>query len=250
MSRRLRISTFLVGSAVLLAVGFTGGVYWASRSVPDFYEQALEVQPERVQQASDEMLASATALASNVRKEGRWQALFTSEQINGWLAVDLKENYPKLLPSDIAEPRVLIKPRQATLACRYGPESMAPTVISIDLDMYVTEANTIALQIRSVKAGAIPVPMNTVLDIVSATAEDLDLTLRWRTDEGDPVALIEIPPTREGDTVYQLEALELRDSQVFLSGRTESANETAQPAHARPQIVTLAYFLSKLKVQN
>ncbi len=50
---------------------------------------------------------------------GHWSAVFTDEQINGWLAADLPEKFPQLLPPEIQDPRVVFAPGQLQLACRY-----------------------------------------------------------------------------------------------------------------------------------
>ena len=58
---------------------------------------------------------------------GRWQALFTAEQINGWMAVDLARNFPNTLPPGVVDPRVDIRPEGVTVACRYLEGAVATT---------------------------------------------------------------------------------------------------------------------------
>ena len=52
----------------------------------------LKIEPEVLERGSRELESRATALYSDAKQIGRWQALFTSEQINGWLATQLAEN--------------------------------------------------------------------------------------------------------------------------------------------------------------
>ena len=92
MARKVRIAAIgtLVVAALLLAG--LGGAYYAARQVRPFYEQALKIEPAVLEQGSRELESRATALYSDVKQVGRWQALFTTEQINGWLATQLAEN--------------------------------------------------------------------------------------------------------------------------------------------------------------
>lgn len=214
----------LVGLVLLLAGG--GFLLWrAAEQVPEFYRDALEVEPVRQKKASDEMLQQTTALASDVRKEGHWEALFTTEQINGWLAVDLLENHPRALPRGISDPRVAIDPSQLTLACRVRRKSF-DGVVTLAVDAYLAEPNVVALRIRSVRTGLIPLPMDRILDRVTEAARRFKLKLQWRQVEGDPVALVSIPPPRdENDKAVHVEAIQLGENEIYVSGSTAKTDD-------------------------
>ena len=216
----LRLS--LIAVVILLAVGAgVLGVYRASQHVPEFYEHALTGDPKAAEDASDEMIEQAAALASDIRKGGQWEAVFTAEQINGWLAVDLERNYPDLLPSSLSDPRVAIEPDQMWIACRLTRRNLK-SVVSMAADVYLAEPNVIALRIRRARAGIVPLPLDTVLDKISQKASDLDLDIQWRQAEGDPVVEISIPPPRdEDDKAVRIEALRLGKGKLYLSGSTE-----------------------------
>src|SRR3712207_6240528 len=101
MVRKLRIAA--VGSiavAVALAAVMSG-IYFAARHVRPFYEQALKIEPEVLQRGSRELESRATALFSDAQQRGDWQALFTTEQINGWLAVQLSPEQQASLRTNI-----------------------------------------------------------------------------------------------------------------------------------------------------
>ncbi|HEY1065216.1 MAG TPA: hypothetical protein VGE52_03875, partial [Pirellulales bacterium] len=105
----------LVGCLIGLLIAcvlLVGGLYWASQQQPKFYQEALVVSPQKQREASDQLLAQAAALQSTARREGDWEAVFTAEQINGWLAVDLVENHPDVLPKEVRSPRVAFKPQE------------------------------------------------------------------------------------------------------------------------------------------
>lgn len=220
MRRSLRrVLCVCLGLAALMAAGLAW-LYRATQQAPEFYRQALAAPPPRQDEASEEMIEQATTLANQAQREGRWQALFTAEQINGWLAVDLERNYADSLPPGVSEPRVEITPRGATLACRWQDGRLS-TVFSLTAELYVAEPNVLGLRISKARAGALPVPLERVLKGVTQAAADLDWAIEWRHIDGDPTALITIPPPHgHDDAAIWIETLELREAAVFLSGHT------------------------------
>jgi len=196
-------------------------LYWASQRVPDFYRHALEVDPVRQREASDRMLQEAAALASDLKKRGPWRAVISAEEINGWLAVDLVENHPGTLPPRLSDPRVAIEPDHLTLACRFRRGTLSG-VASLTIDVYLAEPNVIALRICKARAGVLPVPLKKVLDTVSQAVRGTEYRLQWRQADGDPVALISIPPPHdEHDKLIVIDSLKLGDGEVYLAGSTE-----------------------------
>jgi hypothetical protein len=226
---KLRIAVGVAGLATLAVTGVLAWGYWAATRVPSFYVEALRREPHAQQDASDKLLETATALASNVRKEGRWQALFTAEQINGWLALDLARNFPDTLPPGVVDPRVDIRRDGVTVACRYLDGAVV-TVMSLDAEIYMDQANVLCIRLHNARAGAIPVPLGEILDGVQQAAAEADLELTWLQAEGDPVALVRFhPPRDDEDTLYELETLELRAGEIYVEGRTTRGNSERSP---------------------
>lgn len=208
--------------AGLVAIGLIaiGLLYLASRKAPDFYKQALVADRKEAEKASDELLERATALASDLEKEGQWEASFSDAQINGWLAVDLERNHPEALPKSISDPRVAITTEALTLAAGFD-RGEVKSVLSLTVGVYVPQPNVIALRIRKARAGLLPLPLDSVLQRVSEAASQLNLAVEWRQEEGDPVALVSFPAPRNNENkLVQVEELELGDGVVHLSGTT------------------------------
>lgn len=224
-----------------LLILFGGIGYWAydaSQAAPEFYRQALAMDRKVQVAASDEMLHKATRLYNNVQQEGDWEATFTMDQINGWMAVDMQENHPDLLPKYVFEPRVFIAEEGLKLGCRYESKRVN-AIFSLDMDMYLAEENVIALRIRNAKAGALPLPLNKVLDGVAEGAQRLKLKFEWRTIDGDPVALITIaPPSSTDDFKVAVKKLELREGEVYVAGTTNApTRERLNAAFAPSQLI-------------
>ena len=96
---------------LIVALVALGAWLWYSiRHVPEFYRQALSTDRAQLEKSNKQLLRLTAALRNELRRPGVWQARFTADEINGWLAVDVPKNHPDLLPPQIEEPRVGITP--------------------------------------------------------------------------------------------------------------------------------------------
>lgn len=215
--------------------------YQATQQVPEFYVQALASDPQQQKQASTEMFNRSNRLLRETKKQGLWQAQFSAEQINGFLAVDLVKQFPELLPAAVEEPRVAITPEQLTLACRYESDRIS-AVLSLVTSIYLSEPNVIAVRIHKARAGLLPLPLSQVLDQITSAAQTMELPLQWRQIDGDPVALISIvQPHDESNRPVVLESIELRDGEVHVAGRTLEPGETLPSSQPSPQPIQPIY---------
>jgi hypothetical protein len=205
--------------------GFT--VYRAAQHEPEFYYQALRAEPKMQAEAGDSLERSILDLHHDARTEGRWEAVFTEDQINGWLASDMPEKFPSLLPRGTQDPRVDLSPERIQVACRYD-RGKFNSVISFVLEVALTEeTNQLAIRINKVRAGVLPVPLKSFLDRIRRVADNADIVLDWAQTKGDPVALVTVPIKHEDYAhreVY-LETIELRDGQLLLAGHTEQSHD-------------------------
>jgi hypothetical protein len=223
MARKLRIAalcTSLLTACVLLVLG---GAYYAARQVRPFYEQALGLEPEVLERGSRELESRATALYSDARQGGKWHALFTAEQINGWLAIQLAENQESDAPSNIRDPRVAISPEILTLGFQTFSGGVE-TVISVEAAVFVTEEGAVAVRLMSVRAGALPLPVMQLADEIAATCEKLSLPVRWTQQDGQPVAIVELhsdPSTQERQ--FYIDTIEFGEGEMYVAGHTEVA---------------------------
>jgi len=232
----------LIIVALVLLVAVTSGaafvLYSATRHEPQFYRQALRVEPELQREAGDKLEQSVLELHNSARTEGHWEAVFTEDQINGWLAADLPEKFPHMLPKGTDQPRVSIDPQRIKIACRYQ-RGKVNTVISFDLSVNLTsEPNTLAVRVSKVRAGALPVPLKRFLAPFTKAGADSDIALRWSQTDGDPVALVTVPHQHE-DYAHReiyLETIEMRDGEIALAGRTQRPESTRHAIARRTEI--------------
>ena len=218
MSRRARLFLVIFVGTAILAVLVLLGLFVAVQHEPAFYRKAMQIDPAVLEKGSDQMLRKIAALQSALAKPGHWQAVITADEINGWLAVDLAKNHPNTLPPSASDPRVVISPSEIILACRFE-QSGTTTVLSLAVRPYIPEPNVVALRIIRARAGALPVPLQRILDGLSQAAADMQFRLDWRHAGSDPVALISFPD--DGNRVVRIESLQLSDGEIRIVGTTE-----------------------------
>jgi hypothetical protein len=228
MRRILRI--LVVGTVVLAAVSglMSFGVYRASQQVPEFYQEALDAAPEEQEQAGKELEQQIRELAKDVQNRRHWEASFSADQVNGWLASDLMRKYPLLVPKGVYRPRVAIDPEQFQLACKYSGKRMK-SVITINIEIRLTDRPNVAeVRLKSVHAGALPVPLQTLLKGISKAADRSNLSLQWTQQGSDPIALITIPERHdEIDGLLRVDRIELRDGELYVAGHTDRSQDVA-----------------------
>ena len=226
---RKAIRYLLITTAIVL--GLLGvavlGLYQAAQREPVFYQQAMRLEPGSLEEAGDELEQSMLDLHNDVRSIGTWEAVFTEEQVNGWLVADLPEKFPNVLPRGTQEPRVAIDPEAIQVACQFD-NGKIKTVISMILDVdLTTDTNTLAVRVSKLRAGALPVPLKQFLDKIAIAARRGDISLQWRQIDGDPVALVTVPVTHEDYAHREIyvDTIELREGEIFLAGHTELKNK-------------------------
>ena len=220
MARKLRIAAFCTLAVAVCLIVVLSGAYYAAQQVRPFYQQALHIEPEVLERGSRELESRATALYSEARQAGQWQAVFTAEQINGWLAMQLVDNLDVELPSRIRDPRVAISPDMVTLGFRMLSGGVE-TVVSVDAGVFLTEEGAVAIRFASVRAGALPLPVMQLADEIADACQELSLPVRWTRQDGQPVAVVELHSDTSTDKrQFFMDAIELREGELYVAGHT------------------------------
>ena len=233
MGRKLRIAAISSLAVLVVLVAALWGAYQSVRRVRPFYQEALKLDEDALARGSRELESRATALYSDTQQAGRWQAVFTDEQINGWLAVQLANSHADQLPDNVREPRMAITPEAVTLGFRTtvgGTE----TVVTVDAAPYLTDSGAVAVRLMSVHAGTFPLPVLQVADEIANACQGLSLPVRWTRHEGQPVAVIDIHSDSAKDSPrIAIDTIELTDGSLLVAGKTEVEASTAPLAEAQ-----------------
>lgn len=210
----------------LSVVGSMFAARWAlekTKEVPDFYIQAKARTPVDLDAVSRQLEHEVQEFTDQVGLIGSWHAMFTEEQINAWLVQQLPKEFSKVLPRGVQDPRVVIQDGKVLAAARYADHRI-DTVVSFEIEIQLTEVpNVLAVEIRNLKAGALPLPLNHFVHQISRRAAYDSLEVRWdEGDEGIPIGLITVPsehPKYVRAPVI-VESVELTDGRLWLSGHT------------------------------
>jgi hypothetical protein len=225
MSKRTRW-ILVIGLVLLITAVGAVSLYFAMHHVPSFYRRALAVEPARQEAASNEMLQKVAMLTNALKQPNRWEVLFTAEQINGWLAVDLMQNHSHAMPSILQDPRVAIDPKQVTVAGRVEIDGQW-TVIRLIVVPYLSKPNTLELRIVKIRAGLLPVPLRKLLDRISNVASKEQVDIEWRQAGGDPVAVVTLPMERiVGNDQVCIDELRLGEGEIYLAGKNTKNTES------------------------
>jgi hypothetical protein len=230
MARKYRIAAVCSIAAAALIGALIAGVYYAAQQVQPFYQQALAIEPEVLERGSRELESRATALYSDARQHGQWHALFTAEQINGWLATQLAANQDRELPTNIRDPRVAITKDALTLGFRTTSGGV-DTVVTVDASVFLTEEGSVAIRLMSVRAGALPLPVMRLADELADACQKLTLPVKWTQQDGEPVALVETHGGPESDkSQLYIDTIELGESELYVAGHTELSSSDEREA--------------------
>ena len=145
----------------------------------------------------------------------------------------LAEEFADAIPEGVRDPRVAISPDAITLGFRTR-QGGVETVVSVDAEVFITETGAIAVRLKSVQAGALPLPVMQVADELADGCRGLSLPVRWTQQDGQPVAIIDVDQGRgDGHPRVQINSIELGDGELYVAGRTEDDLPT-EPAGDDP----------------
>lgn len=208
-------------------------LYLASQQVPEFYIQAVEIPATKAAEQGERLERAVLQLQNEVRRDDQFQMTFTADEINGWLASDLVEKFPKALPPGVQNPRVALEPRTILLAFRY--DQGVQTVLTLAFEpLLLAEENQLAIRVRQVKAGAVSVPLGPLLEEIAKRAQAAKIPLRWEQDDGVPTAIIPLRFLADAyrDKHVVLETLAVETEKITVAGRTIPVPTRPRPAEA------------------
>ncbi|MEW4567700.1 hypothetical protein AB1L88_07500 [Tautonia sp. JC769] len=217
-SRKRRIVTVMIvlailGTAIPLAI-------WRSLTYePPFYRK-LEAKDRQIRRVEADRFVSQTfQLRNDIANENRWEASFTDEEVNAWIAEDLVTHFAEYLPEGVRDPLLVFELDRATLAFRLdrGPFTSLVWVVA---RVEVEEDNTLALRLEKIRAGAMPISPDEVVGPIVNRARAHGLDVNWTNDRGEAVVRIRYSPKPERLDVI-LERVVVLDGRLYLSGRSD-----------------------------
>ena len=227
----------------IIAIVSLGVASWAmqqTQHVPEFYTRATKQLPPDLIAASQRLEQDVEQLQNAASQLGSWQATFSDDQINAWLAQQFPEEFPQMLPAGVEDPRIVIEEGRVLAAARFT-NSRIDTVVSFELKVELTEhANVLAVRIEQLRAGSLPLPLQSFLRGISREAAKGDIAVVWDMDDTGPVALVTVPSEHPkfATSPVIIESLVLQGGYLALAGHTGPA--AWQAYHPQTPIYQLA----------
>lgn len=186
--------------------------------VPDFYLQALSPPVDRQfrKQQAERFEQKTRCLVNDIKYADDWSQEFTEQQVNSWLAEELPHHETIGLPNGVSEPRIQLTQDAVLIAFRYEGEGW-DTVINCHLQVRLVAPNELEIEVGSIRAGLIPLPLEKVLAEISQGMTKQGLDVPWTLSESGNAILVDLN-RKTGDQPV-LESLELREGSLHLSGR-------------------------------
>jgi len=228
--RRLAIGLglMLMGAGVALFLLYRA----ATAPVPEYQALVERTQAQyesgELDQNRQELESQLAAVYSEAAGEeaGRWQTLLTAEQLNGWLATQLEQEYPELAEQGLLDPRVLLKPDVVTFALRAEMHGVN-AVVAIDLQPYATREGSLAIELAEARVGSATLPAAQILNQLEKSMGEQDNPLaggqlfKWTQNNGNPVLLVDLQSLlATADYLRSLETVEIREGEIFVAGAT------------------------------
>jgi hypothetical protein len=216
MAVGLCLAVLVVALAVLAAM---------LRYQPEFYRRAAVAPGELRKLHSREFRSQFYALINAIPQYKNWQAQFTDTQVNSYFEEDFLRsgNFERtFFPDGVNAPRIAIDNDHIRLGMRYGT-GLWSTIVSVDLHVWLAanEPNVVVVEIERIRAGALPISAQSILDRLSETARRQDIEVTWYRRAGKPVALLRFGAGRQ-DTGVQLLQLRLQSGTLVIVGADRS----------------------------
>ena len=190
--RKRLILAGLVASPLLVV---PAAIWLSLTHQPTFYRALTDVPRDQREAKARRFVASSLQLRNDISNERDWQAVFTDQEVNAWLADDLVTHFADQIPPEIHEPRVAFGVDRITLAFQLdrGP---IRSVIWVVAQARVPEDNVLALTLEKIRAGVIPISAERLIGPITDQAREHGLDVKWTREGGLPVALIRYKPDR------------------------------------------------------
>lgn len=186
---------------------------------PTFYRKMDRLNREQREARAKHFVASSLQLRNDICNESTWEAVFSDQEVNAWLAEDLVAYFADQIPPEVHEPRIAFAADRITFAFQLD-QGPFRSVIWVVARARVPEDNVLALTLEKIRAGMIPISAERIIKPLTVQARDHGLDINWSHEEGLPVAQIRFRPDQVRSDVV-LEKLKIRQGQIRLSGRSD-----------------------------
>ena len=197
---------------------------------PYYYRAMVGLSREQRAGRAKKFVAQSLQLRNDICNEPNWEAVFTDQEVNAWLAEDLVTLFrrPASSRSQRAARPLRARPDHSRLPASPGRRSIGDHGRCSPAG---PGGNTIELTLEKIRAGILPVPADNILDRIIEYARSHGVDAEWARKDGYPVVVMRYTPHIEREDV-QLEELQIHDHQIRLAGRSDRARGRVSATHS------------------
>jgi hypothetical protein len=245
--RKIKKRWIALGAIVVIVIVAPAALWFSLTRQPEFYRKTSVIAPERRQAEAKKFEAKSLQLQNDIVNEPRWEAVFTDEQVNSWLAEDLVTHFSDQIPPGVHEPRVLFELDRVLFGFQLdrGP---VRSIVSVAGRVRVLGDHEIAITIEHIRAGVVPIPAHQLLEQIADTARAHGLEIQWEKDGDCPMAIVKYSPYRTRRDIT-LDRLQVLDGQIRLAGRSSKGRAVATPSLPSRRVLQSNFPGSKKKDQ-
>lgn len=222
---KIRRRWLYLGSTAAALLALFPLSWFALTYQPKSYRKMKEAElpPEQRQREAKRFVSHSLQLRNDIHNEPTWEAVFSDEEVNAWLAEELMASFADQIPAEIHEPRVAFEEGRAVIAFELdrGP---IRSVISVVCRAHVPEDNVLALTIDKIQAGIVPLPADEWMDRIADNARRHGLDFDWQRDGKSPVAMFRYT-TDPARTDVVLERVDVSSGRLRMSGRSNRTRD-------------------------
>lgn len=229
---------FILAMLILIsafALALTG-VVAAARREPAFYTSANQPPDWDTHERSAKLVTRVVELQNDIRARDEWGDTFTADDLNAFFIENFgpKGRLTDALPRGFHSPRVVIGGDRLFLGARYG-EGFWSTVVWLELKVWLVaeQTNVAAVEVCNMKAGALPVGSQSILDRIADTARESSIEVTWYRHGSNPVGLFRFF-AKQPRATSQVLALDVSDGKIVVAGRSFLEGAPAPPAGVTP----------------
>lgn len=212
----------IIGLLVLVGIVTVPAMIWVSLTHrPEFYRVMVQVPREQQEAKARRFVAQSLQLRNDIINEPTWEAIFTDQEVNAWLAKDLVTEFADQLPPEVHEPRIVFGLDRVTLAFELDQGPLR-SVVWVVARPRIPEPNVLELTIEKIRAGVLPVPSEQVIDQIVEQAQTHGLDVRREVVDELAVLVISYKPNSDREDVL-LEQVQIREGEIRLAGRSNRA---------------------------
>jgi hypothetical protein len=237
-----RVLWFGVSLGVIASI--PAGIWFCLTYQPSYYRAMVRLTREQRAGKAKKFVAQSLQLRNDICNEPNWEAVFTDQEVNAWLAEDLVTHFADQLPPEVNDPRVLFELDRVTLAFQLRQRGVR-SVITVVARPRVPEGNTVELTLEKIRAGILPVPADNVLDRIIEYARYHGVDVEWSRKDGYPVVVVRYNPSIDREDV-RLEELQILAGQIRLAGRSDRE----KGAFLRPTLPSRKVLQSKFPMRK